>query len=104
MSLDESFLDKPRCLPPDKQCEAIDFVEYLHKRSSAKDPKCSFKGIWADLGLDVSEEDIAQARSEMWGNFPDMPDRIIGATAIHLGLPLVTCDGNLSTSAVQTIW
>jgi hypothetical protein len=70
MSLDETFLEKLRALPPDKQREAIDFVEYLHQKSAATGPKRSLKGIWADLGLDITEDDIAQARSEMWGNFP----------------------------------
>jgi PIN domain nuclease of toxin-antitoxin system len=35
---------------------------------------------------------------------PDMPDRIIAATALHLGLPLVTRDGKIRASTVQTIW
>lgn len=24
-------------------------------------------GLWRDLGVDIGEEDIAQARKEMWG-------------------------------------
>jgi PIN domain nuclease of toxin-antitoxin system len=35
---------------------------------------------------------------------PDMPDRIIAATALHLGLPLVTRDRRLQTAGIQTIW
>jgi PIN domain nuclease of toxin-antitoxin system len=35
---------------------------------------------------------------------PDMPDRIVAATATHLGLPLVSRDGRIQASAVQTIW
>lgn len=35
---------------------------------------------------------------------PDMPDRIIAATALHLGLPLVTRDTNIRASSVTTIW
>lgn len=35
---------------------------------------------------------------------PDMPDRIIAATALHLGLPLVTRDRRLRSSGIQTIW
>lgn len=30
----------------------------------------SLEGLWADLGVDVSDEDIAEARREMWGGFP----------------------------------
>lgn len=35
---------------------------------------------------------------------PDMPDRIIAATALHLNLPLVTRDRRLQDSPVRTIW
>jgi PIN domain nuclease of toxin-antitoxin system len=35
---------------------------------------------------------------------PDMPDRIIAATALHLGLPLVTRDRRLQSAGLQTIW
>jgi PIN domain nuclease of toxin-antitoxin system len=35
---------------------------------------------------------------------PDMPDRIIAATALHLGLPLVTRDRRLRESGITTIW
>jgi PIN domain nuclease of toxin-antitoxin system len=35
----------------------------------------------------------------------DMPDRIISATALHLGLPLVTRDRSISQlSIIKTIW
>ena len=35
---------------------------------------------------------------------PDMPDRIIAATALHLGLPLVTRDRRLQSAGIQTVW
>lgn len=34
---------------------------------------------------------------------PDMPDRIIAATALHLRLPLVTRDRRLQSAGIQTI-
>jgi len=34
---------------------------------------------------------------------PDMPDRIIAATALHLGLPLVTRDSEIAKTG-KTIW
>jgi hypothetical protein len=33
-------------------------------------PLKSAYGLWADLNVNISEEDIAEARREMWGNFP----------------------------------
>ena len=35
---------------------------------------------------------------------PDLPDRIIAATAVALGVPLVTRDGKIRASQVETIW
>jgi PIN domain nuclease of toxin-antitoxin system len=35
---------------------------------------------------------------------PDMPDRIIAATALHLGLPLITRDRRLQAAGIPTIW
>ena len=47
----------------------------------------------------------AEALRTIPGNdIPDMPDRIIAATALHLGLPLVTRDRRLQSAGIQTIW
>lgn len=35
---------------------------------------------------------------------PDMPDRIIAATALYMNLPLVTRDGKIRASAITTVW
>lgn len=35
---------------------------------------------------------------------PDMPDRIIVATALHLGVPLISRDGRIRASNVETVW
>lgn len=35
---------------------------------------------------------------------PEMPDRIIAATATALGVPLVTADSELRAAAIETIW
>jgi PIN domain nuclease of toxin-antitoxin system len=35
---------------------------------------------------------------------PDMPDRMIAATALHLGLPLVTRDTKIRSAPLVTLW
>lgn len=35
---------------------------------------------------------------------PEMPDRIISATALYLNLPLITRDAQIIASIVETIW
>ncbi|MGL5193753.1 MAG: DUF2281 domain-containing protein [Chroococcales cyanobacterium] len=70
MNLEQAVLEKLRTLTPDKQQEVLDFAEFLHQKNTQKRPLKSVKGLWADLKVDITEEDIAQARKEMWGNFP----------------------------------
>ncbi len=38
------------------------------------------------------------------GIVPDMPDRVIAATALHLGLPLITRDAAIKASGLSTVW
>lgn len=38
------------------------------------------------------------------GLVPDMPDRIIAASALHLGLPLLSRDRRIRSSGVTTVW
>lgn len=54
----------------------------------------------APLDVSVSEALMQVSRDKV----PDMPDRIIAATALHLGLPLVTRDHKIRLSGVETIW
>jgi len=35
---------------------------------------------------------------------PELPDRIIAATASHLDVPLLTRDERIQSSVVRTIW
>jgi predicted nucleic acid-binding protein len=35
---------------------------------------------------------------------PDMPDRLIAATAVMLGVPVLTCDARIIASGIATVW
>ena len=70
MSIEEAILERVRAMPPDRQKEVLDFAGRLESRPEAKQPLESMKGLCADLAVSVSEEDIAEARQEMWENFP----------------------------------
>lgn len=70
MSIEQNVLDKLRKLPPEKQQELLDFAEFLYQKTTVKQPLQSVRGLCADLKVDITEEDIAEARKEMWSNFP----------------------------------
>lgn len=70
MSIEKAVLEKLVKLPVEKQKEVLEFVESLEKKTRSPRPRRTLKGLWADLGAEVSPEDIAEARREMWGGFP----------------------------------
>jgi hypothetical protein len=70
MTIEEQVLQKLRDLPPEKQKEVLDFVDSLKEENGPKKPRRSLLGLWADLNTHITEEDIAEARREIWGNFP----------------------------------
>lgn len=35
---------------------------------------------------------------------PDIPDRIVAATGVYLGVPVISRDGRIRASNVQTVW
>ncbi len=54
-----------------------------------------------ELSREIADEVENIPRSAV----PDMPDRIISATALHLNLPLVTKDDKIrALRSIQTIW
>ena len=69
-TIERSILEKLRALPPEKQQEVLDFVEFLERKAAVKQPRRSLIGALSDLNVHITEEDIAEARREMWGNFP----------------------------------
>jgi len=70
MTIEQQVLEKLRDLPPEKQKEVLDFVDFLKEKDGPKKPLRSLRGLWAYLILHILFDDFAQARREMWGNFP----------------------------------
>ncbi len=70
MNSEQILIKKWRILPPEKQQEVLDFVEFLEQKNFQKKTRRPLKGLCTDLGVSISEEDIDEIRKEMWGNFP----------------------------------
>ncbi|MGI8743076.1 MAG: DUF2281 domain-containing protein [Bryobacteraceae bacterium] len=70
-SIEEVVVAKLRELSADKQQEVLDFANFL--ATKPKRPLKSSYGLWKDLGISISEQDIAEARKEMFGGFPNEP-------------------------------
>ncbi len=68
LSIEEAILEKVRALPPARKSEVLEYVSSLE--ASKRKPFRNPEGILADLNFTLTEEDIAEARREMWANFP----------------------------------
>ncbi|MBM3766966.1 MAG: DUF2281 domain-containing protein [Acidobacteria bacterium] len=68
LPIEDALLAALRDLPPEKKQEVLDFAVRL--AVTATRPRKSMYGIWAGQFPSISDEDIAEARKEMWGGFP----------------------------------
>ena len=70
MSVEEAILEVVRTLPTDKQQEILTHATRLREETAPKKPFKSVVGLWADLGISLSAEEIDENQREMWKNFP----------------------------------
>jgi galactose-1-phosphate uridylyltransferase len=70
MKIPELVLEKLRDLPLDKQQAVLEFVESLRENGTPAKPLKGFEGLLEKYIVQITEEDIAEARREMLGSFP----------------------------------
>jgi len=56
------------------------------------------KPVSLDMGVALTIRHVSR------DTVPDMPDRIIAATALHMNLPLVTRDSRIQAAGIRVIW
>lgn len=54
--------------------------------------------------ISVNKQVAGKLRRIDRAQVPDMPDRIIAATALMLGVPVISRDGKIQASSITTIW
>ncbi len=65
MDIPQAVLEKLRILPHEQQQEVLDFAEFLNlKHVPMKHPRRDWIGTASDLSVELTEEDIAEARRE----------------------------------------
>src|SRR5262249_8921521 len=71
---------------------------YDELRSALRDPE--YVIAEAPFTADIVEAMRQVPRDDI----PDMPDRIVAATALHFGVPIISRDGRIRASNLQTVW
>ena len=85
------------CYLIEKRCIANDLLQRVLAVLNAPNP--SLVIVPSDLAISIVIREIDR------DTFPDMPDCIIAATALHLNLPLVTHDQKIQAEgAIVTVW
>ena len=69
MTVIENVVQKLAQLPPARQLEVLDFVDFLAEKKNRKERLYNPEGLWAGQGKDISPEDLAEARKDMWGKY-----------------------------------
>jgi hypothetical protein len=69
MTSEEVLLEKFKVLPPDLKQKAIEFVDSLQSKAKTNQKRKTLKGALAHLNIKITEEDIRQARNEMWRGY-----------------------------------
>jgi Protein of unknown function (DUF2281) len=71
MTSEEILLETYKILPPNRKQELLDYAKTLEQKEAAGKSRVSLKGIWADLDVNITEEDIREARNEMWRGYTE---------------------------------
>ena len=91
---------------------AITIVAIVYLVEKGKIPESAFQRLTDKISADDSSLEIApldlsvsqKISSVPRDMVPDMPDRIIAATALSLNIPLITRDSRIRTLSIPTIW
>lgn len=91
---------------------AISLVEMVYLIEKGKVPAQRFTELVNRLNTSDSvlmqipvDQAVARAMTRVDVlQIPDMPDRIIAATAAHLNVPIISRDGRIALSSLETIW
>jgi hypothetical protein len=70
MSIEQRILETVRALTADKQQEVLNHAARLLDETGRKRSFRSVRGLWADLGVSLSAEEIEENQREMWRVFP----------------------------------
>ena len=91
---------------------AITLVEIVYLIEKGRIPPDTYNRLLAAVGSERAgltvvplDETVAEFLIQVSRDrVPDMPDRIIVATALRLGVPLISRDRKIQVSGVSTVW
>ena len=66
MTIEQAVMQQLQTLPVEKKQEVLDFVEFLKTKVTAKEKLRNPIGLFANLRIEISDQDLADVRQEMF--------------------------------------
>ena len=106
------FMDEAAAAGHDIVLSPISLAEIVYLVEKNRLPASAYhelKNALADPDCVIEEapftvEIVDAMRQVPRADVPDMPDRIVAATGVYLGVPVISCDGRIRSSNVHTVW
>jgi PIN domain nuclease of toxin-antitoxin system len=67
-------------------------------RAAVADPKAVLRYVALDEEIALKMAEVSRQ------DIPDLPDRVIAATALFYGVPVLSRDGRIRSSGINAIW
>lgn len=107
-----TFMDNAASAGHDIAFSPISLAEILYLIEKGRLPMSAYddlKNALADPDYVIEEAPFTSGvvdamRRVPRTDIPDMPDRIVAATAVFLSVPVISRDGRIRSSTIQTIW
>jgi PIN domain nuclease of toxin-antitoxin system len=107
-----TFMDDAAQSGHDIALSAISLAEIVYLVERNRLPGSAYdelKTALADPDYVIQEVPLTAAvvdalRQVPRADIPDMPDRIVAATAVYLGVPVISRDGRIRSSNISTVW
>ncbi len=108
----KAFIDQAAADRQSIEVSPISLAEIVYLVEKRRIPTSAFEDLSAALKNDnhVFKEapftkDVVNVMSQISRDeVPDMPDRIVAATARYLSVPVISKDQRIKSSSVQSIW
>jgi PIN domain nuclease of toxin-antitoxin system len=108
----KGFIDSAAAIGDEIAISSITLVEMVYLIEKGRIPAQRFTQLADELAHPEStfvevpvDLKIARVLSRIdAGQVPDMPDRIVTATAMQFNVPVISRDGKIKLSSIRTIW
>ncbi len=106
------FMDAAAAAGHDIVVSSISLAEIVYLVEKDRLPASAYndlKNALADPDYVIEEapfnvEIVDAMRQVARADVPDMPDRIVAATAVYFGAPVISRDAHIRASSIQTVW